>query len=107
MVENSNKPTPAEIIPSEAGEISGIASAHAPFVYFDGAPTFGHHAGVLSITLEAVRFMTVRQQLTRDRIVVAHLRMSVPAAKDLKAAIERALLLAAPAAGSCNNPKPN
>jgi hypothetical protein len=32
----------------------------------------------------------------RDRVVVAHLRMSVPAALSLKVAIEAALLLAQP-----------
>jgi hypothetical protein len=35
-----------------------------------------------------------------DSVVVAHLRMSVPAAQMLKAAIDNALLLAAPVAGA-------
>jgi hypothetical protein len=45
-----------------------------------------------------------------DRVIVAHLRMNVPAALSLKAAIEGALLLAAPAAGTPTQsaaPKPN
>jgi hypothetical protein len=100
-----------EIIPSRAGEISGVASAHAPFLYFDGAPTFGCHNGIVNVTLDAVRFMVAEQQARQDRVVVAHLRMSVPAALLLKDAIEKALLLAAPAAGSSDDaaaaPKPN
>jgi hypothetical protein len=44
--------------------------------------------------------MAVGQTTTRDRVIVAHLRMSAPAAMALKAALEGALLLAAPVAGT-------
>jgi hypothetical protein len=112
MSENSNVAAPiVEVIPSRADAVSGVASAHAPFLYFDGAPTFGFSAGIVSITLEALRFMSVGPQVTRDRVIVAHLRMSLPAAQSLKEAIDGALLMARPAAGSSDNPgeapKPN
>jgi hypothetical protein len=100
VTDDPNVSPPVEAIPSRADEISALASAHAPFLYFDIAPTFGHNQGIVNITLEALRFMTVGQSPTRDRIVVAHLRMSVPAAMTLKAALEGALLMAAPAAGT-------
>jgi hypothetical protein len=112
MSENTNVPPPVEIIPSQADGISAIASAHAPFLYFDGAPTFGHNHGIINITLEALRYMSVANKPTRDRVIVAHLRMSIPAALSLKAAIEGALLLARPAGGRQTSPsgappKPN
>jgi hypothetical protein len=101
MSDNSNvSPPVVEVIPSRVDEIAALASAHAPFLYFDRAPTFGYNHGIVNITLEALRFMAVGQTPTRDRVVVAHLRMSVPAAMALKAALEAALLLAAPAAGA-------
>ena len=82
---------------------------YAPFLYFDNAPVFGCFNGVVRIMLEAVRTMpTPGQTVSTDRVIVAHLRMSIPAALALKAAIEGALLLATPAAGASGDaPKPN
>jgi hypothetical protein len=98
--DDPNVSPPVEVIPSRADEISALASAHAPFLYFDSATTFGCNHGIVNITLETLRFMTVGQTPTRDRVIVAHLRMSVPAAMTLKAALGGALLMAAPAAGT-------
>ena len=51
---------------------------------------------------------TPGQTVSTDRVIVAHLRMNIPAALALKAAIEGALLLATPAAGASGDaPKPN
>jgi len=87
----------AENIPSHAGQISAIASAHAQFLYIDRASTYGANHSILNITLEADRNMIdAAGAPARDRVVVAHLRMSIPAALSLKAAIEGALLLAQP-----------
>jgi hypothetical protein len=107
--DKTNVQPPVEVIPSVAGEISAVASAHAPFLYFDNAPVFGCFNGVVRIMLEAVRTMpTPGQTVSTDRVIVAHLRMSIPAALALKAAIEGALLLATPAAGASGDaPKPN
>ena len=109
MSDKTNVKPPVEVIPSVAGEISAIASAHAPFLYFENAPAFGHLNGVIRITLEASRDVpTPGQTLSSDRVIVAHLRMNIPAALALKAAIEGALLLATPAAvASGDAPKPN
>jgi hypothetical protein len=113
MPENSDVKPPVEVVPSVAGEISAIASAHAPFLYFEDATAFGHHNGIIRITLEAARIIPAPgnpRAVVTDRVVVAHLRMNVPAARSLKAAIEGALLLAAPAAGTpaqSRGPKPN
>ena len=101
MSDQTNVKPPVEIIPSVAGEISAVASAHAPFLYFDNAPAFGYLNGIVRITLEAGRDMpTPGQTVASDRVIVAHLRMNIPAALSLKAAIDGALLLATPAAGT-------
>jgi hypothetical protein len=86
----------AEIIPSVAGDVSAIGSANAPFIYFDGAPTFGFNEGIGNITLEALRNIHAGGKLVSDKVIVAHLRMSLPAMLRLKSAIEGALLLAQP-----------
>jgi hypothetical protein len=86
----------AEIIPSVAGDVSGVASANAPFIYFDGAPTFGFNEGIANVTLEALRYIHANGKIVGDKVIVAHLRMSVPGMMRLKAAIEGALLLAQP-----------
>jgi hypothetical protein len=86
----------AEIIPSVAGDVSGVASANAPFIYFDGAPTFGFKEGIANITLEALRYVHANGKVISDKVIVAHLRMSLPGMLRLKSAIEGALLLAQP-----------
>ena len=88
--------TLAESTPSHRGEISAMASAAAPFLYFDGAPNFGVNNGIVNVTLEAVRFSAVEHEIVPDRVIVAHLRMGIPAAHALKTALEKALLLATP-----------
>ena len=111
MSDQTNVKSPVEVFPSVAGEVSAIASAHAPFLYFELATAFAHLNGVIRITLEAARDMIVpgqQEAATSDRVIVAHLRMNIPAAQSLKAAIEGALLLAAPAAGASGDAtKPN
>ena len=88
--------TLVEATPSHRGEISALASANAPFLYFDGAPNFGLHNGIVNITLEAIRFSAVDHEIVPDRVIVAHLRMGLVAAQALKSALEKVLLLAAP-----------
>jgi hypothetical protein len=102
MPENSDVQPPVEVIPSVAGEISAIASAHAPFLYFEDASAFGHLSGIIRVTLEAARIIPApgNRGVVTDRVIVAHLRMNIPAALSLKAAIDGALLLATPAAGT-------
>ena len=85
-------------------DLSEIGSAHAPILYFDDVPTFGHGNGIIRITLEAVRLHTSNLgEVARDRVVVAHLRMSIPTALALRDAIEGALLLANPVTSEARN----
>ena len=103
MSDKTNVKPPVEIFPSVTGEISAIASAHAPFLYFEMASAFGYANGIIRITLEAARIMPAPgnpEAAVTDRIIIAHLRMNVPAALSLKSAIEGALLMATPAAGT-------
>jgi hypothetical protein len=94
-----------ETIPSVQHGISAIASAHAPFIYFEDAPAFGHRNGVIRITLTAGRDIPLPPAVEagHDWVVVCHLRMSVFAALSLKSAIDRALLLGAPVASGSSD----
>lgn len=85
-----------EIIPNVVGELSAIASANAPFIYFDGAPTYGIVDNVANVTLEALRNVMVQGEVRRDRVIVAHLRMSLAAAQSLRAALDGIFLMATP-----------
>jgi hypothetical protein len=111
MADDANVKPPVENIPSVEEGISAIASAHAPFLYFDVAPNFGCSHGIVNVTLEAARYLSRGSKVTMDRVVVAHLRMSLPAAASLKSALEGALLIAFPTAGTPSSPgaapKPN
>ena len=40
--------------------------------------------------------MSVGGEVVRDRVIVAHLRMSLQAARDLRAALDGVLLMASP-----------
>jgi len=96
MPDETNPKPPVETIPSVQGGISAIGSAQAPFLYFENAPTFGALNGVIQITLEAQRIFPTDAGTAVDRVVVAHLRMNIPAAMSLKGAIDGALLLVTP-----------
>ena len=96
MIDKPDSPPPVEIIPSRAGEVSAIASANAPIIYFDGAPTFGFNEGIANVTLEVVRMKYTNGKVVSDRVTVAHLRMGLPAMMRLKAAIDGAILIANP-----------
>jgi hypothetical protein len=90
------EPLATERIPSVEGGISGIGSAHAPIIFFDGAPTMGHYNGVAHITLAAMRFLPGPDRVIADNVIVAHLRMNMPALMALKDAIAKIELLAEP-----------
>lgn len=94
MVDNPSVPPTVEAIPSQAGSVSAIGSANAPFIYFENAPAFGHVNGIVRVTLEAARDMPVGNTVAFDRVIVGHLRMNVQAARSLIAALQGALLLA-------------
>ena len=102
MARKTDQPAP---VAAEAPSGADIASAQAPFVYFEDARTFGHLNGVVRITLEAGRIYpgAPGERVKNDRVMVAHLRTSIAGARSLKAALEGALLLATPAKSEQQN----
>lgn len=70
--------------------------ANAPVIYFDGAPCYGSSGGIVHVTLAAGRHLLEDNQVAVDAVAVAFLRCSIPAARSLKEALERALLMATP-----------
>ena len=96
--------TQVESIPSVQGGLSGLASAHAPFLYFENAPAFGTMNGIIKVTLTATRDLPQpNNKIASDHVVVAHLRMNLAAARALKAALEGAILLASPSPTDMTN----
>ena len=82
---------------AEKVPVSISDTSHAPFVYFENAPAFGFMSGVVNITLSANRtYAGPEGAVVNEQIVVAYLRGNVPAALNLRQAIDKALLLAAP-----------
>jgi hypothetical protein len=103
MADESLKQPSVEIIPSETGDVSALASANAPFIYCDGVLIHGFNNGIANVTLIAVRHMAARGKITHDLAVTAHLRMSRQAAANLRDALNQVLLLAEPPAGEKAN----
>ncbi len=99
----SKPPVFSEVIPGQEGNVSGVASANAPYIFFDEISGFGAYNGIAHMTLEALRFMTVGDKLRTDRVVVAHLRMNMAALKTLKEVIPKIELLAQPVADGTKN----
>jgi hypothetical protein len=87
-----------EIIPSVADSISGIASAKAPFIYFEAAPFFGLINGIGKVAIEVSRQIATapNQGVLLDRVLVAHLVGNIQAIRNLRAALDGILLLAEP-----------
>lgn len=79
-------------------EVAAAASATAPFIYFEEVPTFGHMAGIIRITLDAIRIYPGEEPNTvkTDRVLVAHLRTNLLGAQMLRDALDKALLMANP-----------
>ena len=72
-------------------------TSHASFIYFENAPAFGFMSGIVNITLSANRtYAGPEGAVVNEQTVVAYLRGNIPAALNLRQAIDKALLLAAP-----------
>jgi hypothetical protein len=70
---------------------------HAPLIFYENAPVFSFLNGVVNITLSASRsWIDANSNTVSDHVVVAYLRGNIQAALSLRAAIDQALLLAAP-----------
>ena len=68
------------------------ASAQAPFIFADGVPTWAGINGTIYATLSAMRIHNrPNGPPATDHPIVAHLRLSVPAARALVAALTAAL----------------
>lgn len=86
------QPLYSESVPSRHGQTSGLASAQAPYIYFDSAAAWAVQDGVVFVTLDALRLMPHAEGVRTDGVVVAHLRMSLAAAKRLRGALDTAIL---------------
>jgi hypothetical protein len=94
----SPNPSHVETIASVERGISTMANA--PFIYFDNAPAYGLLNGIGQVTLEAGRIFwaDAPSKVATDRVLVAHLRGSLPAIKRLRAALDGIILMAEPKA---------
>ena len=77
---------------SRPGLISAHDTPHAPFVFFEWAPTSGCANGIVSVTLSAHRTQVFPDgEISVENVVVAHLRGSIQAALNLRNAIDIAI----------------
>jgi hypothetical protein len=98
MAEEPAVPPVVERIPSTAGEISGVASANAPFIYFESALFYGHVNGIGKVALTSSRQIAQAAAggVLSDHVIVAHLVGNLPAIRALRAALDGILLMAEP-----------
>ena len=83
--------------PEKVAVLSVSDLPHAPFIFYEAAPASGVTNGVVNITLSAHRtYGGAGGAIVNEQVVVAYLRGNVPAALNLRQAIDNALLLAAP-----------
>lgn len=87
----------------KVGEAAALPSATAPFLYFDKVVSAGFHDGIANMTLEALRYFPAEGKAANDRVIVAHLRMSISALSSLKRAIESIETLSTPNASTPRN----
>jgi hypothetical protein len=90
---------PEKSDPTATPSLTVTETGIAPHVYFEGAPNFGFGNGIISITLAANRHLLRDGAPVTDAIAIAHLRCNIPAAIELRSALDAALLLAAPPRG--------
>ena len=69
------------------------SSESAPFIYFDGVPTFGIRNGAIQIELAANTILPDGKGVKIDVVMTAHLRCSPAAASSLRKTIDKALAL--------------
>lgn len=85
-------PEPADFTPVE-----GVIEA--PIIYYEICPTIGNHHGVINVLLAAGLVEPSPNDEIKSRVkAVAHLRMSVAGAVNLRDSIDKALLIGAPVA---------
>ena len=96
MPDEHTKPIPVENFPSFAGGISAIASANAPFVYFEGVPFYALLHGVGKIVLTSSRHIANAPagSVLADHVIVGHLVGNLSAIRALRVALDGILLMA-------------
>lgn len=93
----AGNPNPAE---AKGGAIAVTDTLHAPVIYFEIAPNFGCNNGIVNVTLAVGRHLANdKGGVDVDAVAAAFLRCNIPAAIDLRNALNSALLLGTPAAG--------
>ena len=95
-MKNDRDKTPVEAVI----KISDVP--HSPFIFYEAAAAFGVNNGVINVTLAANRTWVGQDGIVNDQVVTAYLRGNIPAAMSLRAAIDAALLLAAPTPDGTN-----
>jgi len=89
--------------PKPSPTIAILDQPHAPFVYFDGTSNFGVGNGIVNVTLVANRFLAMSDgSVLPQAVAMAHLRCSLAAAKDLREALDKAILGSMPVEGAAN-----
>jgi hypothetical protein len=84
----------------QVAQVSDASAESAPFIYFDGVLTAGVHQGNVRLELGASSAIpTQNGEAKTVHVITAHLRCSPSAAAALRDAIDKALLLLAPAKG--------
>lgn len=92
----SHRPVAEPAAPRPARSPAAADAPHAPVIFFDGAPTLSVRDGVIGFTLTASHHLPLAGgQTSTEAVVAAHLRCSVPAARQFHDALGKALLLAA------------
>lgn len=95
--------TPAPASRSDADKPLVVTDAHhAPVIFFDGAPNFGNNNGIVNITLAVAKHTLSAGSIKVEVSVAAYLRCNIPAAIDLRDALNNALLIGAPVQGEAN-----
>jgi hypothetical protein len=87
-----------ENIPSVSGKISAIASANAPFIYFEDARFFGVGGGIGKIAVSTSRQIALNSddRVMTDHVLVGHLVGNFAAIRSLRAACDGILLMIEP-----------
>jgi len=82
--------------PTATPKLTVTDTGMAPYIYFEGAPNFGFMHGIINITIAANRHLLRDGAPVAYAMAIAHLRCNIPAAIELRNALDAALLLAAP-----------
>jgi hypothetical protein len=97
MADNPDKRE--QVVPAK---ITVTDTGIAPYIFFEGAASFGFVNGIVNVTLAAGRHLLKDGVPVSDVVAVAYLRCNVMAATDLRNALDSAILLAAKPEGGAH-----